>query len=134
MVDDPLNVSLDLLCYHFVENFCICVQWYCPVIFFICGIFVWFCLPGGSAAKESACNEGDLGSVTGLGRSPGEENSYPLQCSGQENSTGSQRVGHDWATSTSTVCLVLESGWLWPHRISVGVFLLLQFFGIVSEG
>ena len=45
-----------------------------------------YCFPGGSAAKESACNEGDLGSITGLGRSPGEENSYPLQYSGQENS------------------------------------------------
>ena len=28
--------------------------------------------PGGSAGKESACNVGDLGSVPGLGRSPGE--------------------------------------------------------------
>ena len=35
--------------------------------------------PGGSAGKESACNAGDLGSVPGLGRSPGEGNSYPLQ-------------------------------------------------------
>ena len=29
-------------------------------------------LPCGSAGKESACNEGDLGSIPGLGRSPGE--------------------------------------------------------------
>ena len=42
--------------------------------------------PGGSAGKESACNEGDLGSVTGLGRSPGEGKGYPLQYSGLENS------------------------------------------------
>ena len=28
--------------------------------------------PGGSAGEESACNVGDLGSVPGLGRSPGE--------------------------------------------------------------
>ena len=28
--------------------------------------------PGGSAGKESTCNEGDLGSAPGLGRSPGE--------------------------------------------------------------
>ena len=27
--------------------------------------------PGGSAAKESTCNEGDLGSIPDLGRSPG---------------------------------------------------------------
>ena len=31
---------------------------------------------GGSAGKESACNAGDLGSIPGLGRSPGERNSY----------------------------------------------------------
>ena len=39
---------------------------------------------GGSAGKESACNAGDLGSIPGLGRSPGEGNSYPLQYSGLE--------------------------------------------------
>ena len=36
----------------------------------------------GSAGKESACNVGDLGSISGLGRSPGEGNGYPLQYSG----------------------------------------------------
>ena len=36
-------------------------------------------LPGGSAGKESACSAGDLGSIPGLGRSPGEGNVYPLQ-------------------------------------------------------
>ena len=39
-----------------------------------------------SAGKESACNAGDLGSIPGLGRSPGEGKGYPLQCSGLENS------------------------------------------------
>ena len=43
--------------------------------------------PGGSAGKESTCNTGDLGSVPGLGRSPGEGKGYPLQYSGLENST-----------------------------------------------
>ena len=42
--------------------------------------------PAGSAGKESACNVGDLGSVPGLRRSPGEGNGYPLQYSGLENS------------------------------------------------
>ena len=42
--------------------------------------------PGGSASKEPTCNVGDLGSIPGLGRSLGEENSYPLQYSGLENS------------------------------------------------
>ena len=35
--------------------------------------------PGGSEGKESACTAGDLGLIPGLGRSPGEGNSNPLQ-------------------------------------------------------
>ena len=35
--------------------------------------------PCGSAGKKSACNVGDLGSIPGLGRSPGEGKGYPLQ-------------------------------------------------------
>ena len=41
--------------------------------------------PGGSEVKASACNAGDLGSIPGLGRSPGEENGNPLQYSCLEN-------------------------------------------------
>ena len=40
-------------------------------------VFLGF--PGGSAGKESACNEGNLGLIPGLGRSLGEGNGYPLQ-------------------------------------------------------
>ena len=40
----------------------------------------------GSAGKESACSAGDLGSIPGLGRSPGEGKGYPLLYSGLENS------------------------------------------------
>ena len=46
----------------------------------------WLGFPGGSDGKEPACNVGDLGSIPGLGRSPGEGKSYPLQYSGLENS------------------------------------------------
>ena len=42
--------------------------------------------PGGSAGKESACITGDLGSIPGLGRSPGEGKGYPFQYSRLENS------------------------------------------------
>ena len=42
--------------------------------------------PGGSDGKESVCNEGDPGLIPGLGRSPGEVNSNPLQYSCLENS------------------------------------------------
>ena len=41
--------------------------------------------PCGSAGKESTCNAGDLGSIPGLGRSPGRGKGYPLQYSGLEN-------------------------------------------------
>ena len=39
----------------------------------------------GSDGKESACNVGNLGSLPGLGRSPGEGNGNPLQYSGRES-------------------------------------------------
>ena len=42
--------------------------------------------PGGSDGKESACNVGDLGSIPGWSRLPGEGNGSPLQCSCLENS------------------------------------------------
>ena len=41
--------------------------------------------PGGSDSKESACNTGDLGSIPGSGRSPGEGNGNPPQYSCLEN-------------------------------------------------
>ena len=60
--------------------------------------------PGGSDSKASACNAGDLGSIPGSGRSPGEGNGNLLQYSCLENSMdrgtqqamviGLQRVGH----------------------------------------
>ena len=51
--------------------------------------------PCSSAGKESACNAGDLGSIPGLGRSPGEGKGYSIQYSGLENSTDR---GAWWAT------------------------------------
>ena len=44
--------------------------------------------PGGSGGKESACNVGDLGSIPGSGRSPGEGNGNPLQYSCLGNPMG----------------------------------------------
>ena len=48
--------------------------------------------PGGSDGKESACSAGDLGSIPGLGRSPGEGNSYPHQYSCLENPHGQRSL------------------------------------------
>ena len=50
------------------------------------GLSILAPFPCGSAGKEPACNVGDLGSIPGLGRSPGEGKGYPLQYSGLENS------------------------------------------------
>ena len=47
--------------------------------------YIYLGFPGGSAGKEPTCNVGDLGSIPRLGRSPGDGNSYPLQCTGLEN-------------------------------------------------
>ena len=61
--------------------------------------------PGGSEVKASARNAGELGSIPGLGRSPGEGNGNPLQYSCLENPMdggawwatvhGVAKVGHD---------------------------------------
>ena len=50
---------------------------------------------GGSEVKASVCNAGDLGSIPGLERSPGERNGNPLQYSCPENPTDG---GAWWAT------------------------------------
>ena len=64
--------------------------------------------PHSSVGKESACSAGDLGSIPGSGRSPGEGNGNPLQYSSLENPMdrgawqatvhGVARVGHDLVT------------------------------------
>ena len=48
-------------------------------------ILVYIGLPWGLSGKESACNARDPGSIPGAGRSPGEGNGTPLQCSRLEN-------------------------------------------------
>ena len=69
--------------------------------------------PGGSAGKESPCNAGDPGSIPGLGRSPGEGNGYPLQCSCLENFMN-RRAWQD------TILGVTKSGtWLSTHSMYI---------------
>ena len=58
--------------------------------------------PGGSNSEESACDAGNLGSIPGSGRSPGEGNGYPLQYSCLENSM-------DRGAWQVTVCRVTKS-------------------------
>ena len=89
-------------------------------------VILW--LVCGSDSKTSACNAGDLGSIPGLGRSPGEGSGNPLQYSRLENSMdqgawgatvlGLQRVGHNWVTHTLFLCYftshnILKFHWCW---------------------
>ena len=66
-------------------------------------VFLGF--PCGSTGKESACNMRDFGLIPGLARSPGEENDYPLQYSGLENSMGP--CGHKELDTTERLSLSL---------------------------
>ena len=80
--------------------------------------------PCGSAGKESACNAGDLGSIPGLGRSPGEGKHYPLLYSGLENSTDC--IAHEVAKSQAQLSdfhsLVKITSQTPPHDVSSFIF------------
>ena len=60
--------------------------------------------PGGSEGKESAFNEGDLGSIPELERSPGEGNGYSLQysCLGNPMDRGAWRATVHGAAESDT--------------------------------
>ena len=63
-------------------------QWFeCKNLFFKSDGF-----PGGTSGKEPTCNVGDLGSVPGLGRCPGEGKGYPLQYSGLYSPRGCKEL------------------------------------------
>ena len=85
-----------------------------------------YCPPhSGSAGKESACNAGDLSSVLGLGRSPGEGKGYPLQYSGLENPGLYSPWGCKESDTTEQLSLSLS---LYYDLI----FLLLFFYLFIS--
>ena len=70
-------------------------------------IIVLLGFPGGSDGKEPACSVGDLGLISGLGRSPGEGKDYPLQYSGLENSMDFSSWGHKESDTTERLSLFL---------------------------
>ena len=61
-------------------------------------VFLGF--PGGSAGKISTCSAGDLGSIPGLGRFPGEGKGYPFQYYDLENSMDYSPWGHKESDTT----------------------------------
>ena len=70
--------------------------------------------------KNNACNAGHLGSIPGLGRSPGEGKGYPLQYSGLENSmdsivhAGCKELDMTERLSLVMFCLKIDS---WPLEL-----------------
>ena len=81
-----LPVNSIQCCFHF--RFCIFHLEYLLFLCWLYSCFLYMGFPCGLAGKESACNMGDLGSIPGLGKSPGEGNGYPLQDSCLENFMG----------------------------------------------
>ena len=78
--------------------------------------------PGSSAGKESTCNAGDPGSISGLGRSSGEGKGYPLQYSGLEDSMDCiDHWGHKKSDTTEQLSLSC-----------IGLFLLPCMWGTES--
>ena len=84
----------------------------------------------GIDGKESACNAGGLGSILGLGRSPGEGNGNPLQYSCLENLHGQRSLvgyspwGHKESDTTEWLTLLLlynikgrDLVWGWGHAV-----------------
>ena len=81
---------------------------------------------GGSDGKESACNVGDMGSIPGLGRSPGGGNGNRLQYSCLENPHGQRGlVGYspwgckelDTTERLSTAHILFKIFTYWPHWV-----------------
>ena len=81
------------------------------------------CFSRGSDGKESAWNEGDPGLILGLGRSPGEGNDYPLQCSCLENCMGRgawRATVYGVAENQTWLSMCLHA----PGNLNAGPFLL----------
>ena len=102
-------------------------------------------LSGSSVGTESACSAGDMGSIPGLGRFPGEGNAKTTPVSlpgkipwteepGGLQSMGPQRVGYAWVTNTCTFSQI-TSFTLWKAQSSskeywISLVLKLFFFFI----
>ena len=71
-----------------------------------------YAFPCGSASRESAHHVGDLGSIPGLGRFPGEGKDYPLQYFGLENSMDcTVLLEKEMATHSSVLACRIPGMW-----------------------
>ena len=78
--------------------------WVLPMVFILENLLALWVLLRGFPGKESACNAGDLDSIPGSGRSPGEGNGNPLQYSCLENSMDRGAIVHGVAKSQTQLC------------------------------
>ena len=80
--------------------------------------------PGGSDGKASAYNAGDLGTIPGSGRSPGEGNGNPLQYSCLENSrdSGTERLHFHFHTNSAYKSHILIYLSLHYSKLRIGLF------------
>ena len=98
---------------------------------------------GDSDGKESICNAGDLGSIPGLGRSPGGRNGNPLQYSCLENpmDRGTWRNIVHWFIKSQTWGVVVPRWWrnrtgrpLFPPQIHQKIiWMLTNLYTTTSE-
>ena len=106
---------------------------------------VFLAFPDGSDGKESACNAGDLGSIPGLERSPGEGHGNPLQYSSLKNTHGQRSLvgysswGHRELDMTEQLTLSLSLPWKESydkprHHIRKQISLCLQSLHNQSYG
>ena len=103
--------------------------------------------PGGSDSKESACNAGDPGLISGLGQSPGEGNGSFLQYSCLEYPMdrrawwatvhGVTWSGHDWVTNilswvSGSTMVAISKDW-WVGQMKAQLLLLLSSLRVQSS-
>ena len=89
--------------------------------------------PCGSAGKVSDCNGGDLGSIPGLRRYPGEAKGYPLQYYGLENSMDYTVHGVAESDTTEQFSLKQENDHLYAlfkhlTHCFISLYLIHQYF------
>ena len=127
-----LNLLIEYMCF-LISNVSLISSffhdWNCKIL------IILFCIyfPGVSDGKASAYTAGDLGSIPGLGRSPGEENGNPLQCSGLENPMDRgawQATVHGVAKSQTQLSLTSLLHLLYFHIFTCLLILSFCFFGV----
>ena len=99
-------------------------------------MYTHVCFPGGSDGKESSCNAGDLGSIPGLGRSPGREHGNPLLYSCLENPQGQRSlVGYSpWGCKESDTTEQLSTYWMQGNRKLMAGSLMVEKSEVLEMG